>query len=240
LDIELASFQIGQPIETNHVTEIQSRLETLSDGKLWITKFIGFQYPGLSENCKPHMPVFQCLAKHNIPVHKVKVIESYSEGNEKVFNTLPKGNGSLQEKEKETDKDKEEEIRERGLGKTYSSTSRSVLTYLREQTGRPFREVDSNLSVIQARLDEPGVDFEGIKKMIDRQILRWKGTNFEEYYRPTTLFGKEKFDGYYAAKDQPINGETHRGNPPQRVDRSIGTANEGTAHLYKGLGRVKQ
>lgn len=36
------------------------------------------------------------------------------------------------------------------------------------------------------------------------------------------------------------NGSQHKGNPPQRVDRSIGTANEGTADLYRGLGKVAQ
>lgn len=32
--------------------------------------------------------------------------------------------------------------------------------------------------------------------------------------------------------------ENGKGHPPQRVDRSIGTANEGIADQYKGLGRV--
>jgi hypothetical protein len=43
--------------------------------------------------------------------------------------------------------------------------------------------------------------------MIDRQVARWKGDpKMEEYLRPGTLFNKEKFDSYYAAKDIPING----------------------------------
>lgn len=40
--------------------------------------------------------------------------------------------------------------------------------------------------------------------MIDRQCQRWMGTSQEEYLRPETLFGKQKFDSYYAAKDLPI------------------------------------
>lgn len=119
-------------------------------------------------------------------------------------------------------------------GTTYSAASRVIVVYLREQSGRDFREVESNLSLIQARLNEPGVTLDGVKKMIDRQIARWKGTSQEEYLRPTTLFGKEKFDGYYAARELPINlnreaGGANRQNHP---DRNKGTLNEGCADDY--------
>jgi len=36
------------------------------------------------------------------------------------------------------------------------------------------------------------------------------------------------------------NSKANRAATPQRVDRSIGTANEGTANLYRGLGKVAQ
>lgn len=76
-----------------------------------------------------------------------------------------------------------------------------VLEYLKEMTGRKFRGVASDMAVISARLSEEGVDVEGIKLMIERQCKRWKGTEQEEYLRPATLFGKSKFDGYYAARE---------------------------------------
>lgn len=122
--------------------------------------------------------------------------------------------------------------------RTYSTASRVALVYLREKTGTQFRETDTNLKIIDARLKESGVDIDGVKKMIDRQVLKWKGTDMGEYLRPETLFGETKFDGYYAAREQPVKNETHKSNPAQRVDRSIGTANEGTASQYRGLGRV--
>lgn len=124
--------------------------------------------------------------------------------------------------------------------KVYSSGSRALLCYLREKTGRPFRETEANLKLIEARLSEPGVEVEGCRKMIDRQVVRWKGTQQEEYLRPETLFGKTKFDGYYAAKDQPINTEsehgnskTNRGSGSKRGDLNQGTYNEGSGHLYR-------
>lgn len=82
--------------------------------------------------------------------------------------------------------------------------ARIVIHFLNEQTGRHFRELQTNLSIIEARLKEPGVTLDGVKAMVTRQCLRWKGTEQEEYLRPETLFGKTKFDSYYAARDIPI------------------------------------
>jgi uncharacterized phage protein (TIGR02220 family) len=81
--------------------------------------------------------------------------------------------------------------------------SREVLHHLNESSKRLFRETDANLGAISARLGEAGVTIDGVKKMIERQCARWRGTDQEEFLRPETLFGKKKFDGYYAAKDLP-------------------------------------
>lgn len=119
-----------------------------------------------------------------------------------------------------------------GKEKSYSPDSRVLLHYLNEKTGKRFREVAANLDPISARLKEAGVDLTGCKQMLDRQVARWKGTAQEEYLRPTTLFGKQKFDGYYAARDQPVIYE-NKTNGSQRVDRNKGTYNEGIASIYK-------
>lgn len=93
----------------------------------------------------------------------------------------------------------------------YSPESRVALHWLNEKSGKHFRECESSLAPINARLQEPGVDIEGVKKMIERQCLRWLGTEQADYLRPETLFGKQKFDGYYAAKDMPLsNGKNKK------------------------------
>lgn len=109
-----------------------------------------------------------------------------------------------------------------------------VIQFLNETSGRKFRDTDSSLRFIKERLSEAGVTIEGVKTMITRQWKRWKGSSMEEYMRPETLFNKTKFDSYYAAKDQPIN-ENNGSSTAQRVDRSIGTANEGLASQYAGI-----
>lgn len=214
LDLELASFQIGYAMTMETLSLLGDRVEKLDCGKYFIPKFIGFQYGELSTECKAHNPVFASLEKHGLKGY-------------------PKGIHRDQEKDKDKERDKEKEKE----SSVYSTESRIALHYLNEKSGRSFRESESSLSVIQARLSEQGVDIAGVRLMIDRQCRRWKGTKQEEYLRPETLFGKQKFDGYYAAKDLPIHENDERTNG-QRIDRSIGTANEGLASQYEGLGRL--
>lgn len=119
----------------------------------------------------------------------------------------------------------------------YHKDARSVLFYLREATGRLFHENDANLAIITARLRESDGSFDDFKLMVDRQCQRWKGTDQEEYLRPETLFGKRKFDGYYAARKLPIHANNGTANG-QRVDRNVGTCNEGNHTKYGNLGKV--
>lgn len=85
----------------------------------------------------------------------------------------------------------------------YHKDSRAALHYLNEKSGRDFREVDANLTIISARLREPDVTIEGVKQMISRQCILWNKPEMVEYLRPETLFGKQKFDSYYSARELP-------------------------------------
>ena len=95
----------------------------------------------------------------------------------------------------------------------YSAESREVLQFLNEKSGKSFRESATSLAPIDARLSEGGVDVFGVRKMISRQCGMWGGTMMQEYLRPETLFGKEKFDSYYASRDLPINLEDRKQAP---------------------------
>lgn len=92
--------------------------------------------------------------------------------------------------------------------------ARIVLHWLNEQSGRKFREADSSLTPIIARLSEPEVTVEGCKVMVSRQTQMWAGSAMAEFLRPSTLFGKEKFNGYYAGRDCPIIKQTINGQKP--------------------------
>lgn len=66
LDFEASSFDIGKPIEANHLAELGSRYEKLANGKIRLTKFIAFQYGTLSEKCTPHLRIIETLQSHGI------------------------------------------------------------------------------------------------------------------------------------------------------------------------------
>jgi len=114
---------------------------------------------------------------------------------------------------------------------TYHEHSRIALHWLNEKSGKHFRELDCNLGVISQRLREPGVSLDGVKLMIERQCKLWMGTSQQEYLRPETLFGKSKFDNYYASNNQPINS-TNKPNP-RNVGVIIGPTNYGEAAKRK-------
>lgn len=133
---------------------------------------------------------------------------------------------------------KDEKQRSSLSGKDYKPDAIKVIAILNEKSGRQFRNSDASLTPVMARLAESEVTVEGVVKMVERQVKLWKGDGkMEEYLRPETLFGKEKFNAYYAARELPISKNAGNGDN-QRVDRSKGTTNEGTAALYRGLGKV--
>jgi len=86
-DWGLASFQIGEDI-LPHIAEIESRIEHLEGGVIFVSKFIGFQYPTLSRECKAHNPIFASLEKHNL---LDRLPDPLSKGGREVIPTLPEG-----------------------------------------------------------------------------------------------------------------------------------------------------
>jgi hypothetical protein len=65
-DIMLAAFQIGERVEEKHIAELGNRLQRLPSGKLWIPKFIKFQFGALSEESRVHSSVVKLLENHRL------------------------------------------------------------------------------------------------------------------------------------------------------------------------------
>ena len=100
-------------------------------------------------------------------------------------------------------------------------TAIPILAYLNEKTGKHYRETETNLGFIGERLSEEGVTADGVRQMIDRQSKKWAGSNMEDYMRPETLFNKTKFDGYYAARDQPVINGSPESKPAYKPSKHI-------------------
>lgn len=89
----------------------------------------------------------------------------------------------------------------------FYSEARIVLHLLNEKSGSHFREVDSNLSIIAARLESVGGDVDGVKAMVNRQCQLWRGDpKMDRYLQPTTLFGPVNFEKYWGARSRTVNG----------------------------------
>lgn len=86
------------------------------------------------------------------------------------------------------------------------STPESILAFFNEISGRQFQAIPANLKLIKNRLSEVHGDASGIRQMLTRQTAKWKtDPKMSEFLRPTTLFGKEKFSGYYDCRSLPID-----------------------------------
>lgn len=82
------------------------------------------------------------------------------------------------------------------LVKATNAQAREILAYLNARTGCDYRDVESNLSLIRARIDE-GYSVQEVKAVIDDREAKWRGNDkMWPYMRPETLFGARKFSGY--------------------------------------------
>lgn len=71
----------------------------------------------------------------------------------------------------------------------------SIINYLNLQAGVMYKVNNSKaINLVKARLKE-GFTVDDFKTVIDKKVKAWKGTAFEQYLTPFTLFG-EKFEIY--------------------------------------------
>jgi len=82
-------------------------------------------------------------------------------------------------------------------------SAKEVLNYLNLKSGRYFRTNDTNIKFIEQRLKDLEIDefpdmkpVDWCKAVIDKKCFKWKGTEWEQYLRPSTIFNKTKFEDY--------------------------------------------
>ena len=75
------------------------------------------------------------------------------------------------------------------------SICKEVISYLNLKAKKNFKvNTASHQKFIKARLKE-GYALEDFKKVVDVMVAKWKGTEYEQYLQPQTLFGN-KMDNY--------------------------------------------
>ena len=84
--------------------------------------------------------------------------------------------------------------------KIYKEIACRCLDYLNEVSNRRFTQTDRNLSYIIARLGEKHTE-ENCRYVIE---IKWQDSEFDKkYFRPSTLFNSDKFEGYLNESKQP-------------------------------------
>ena len=82
---------------------------------------------------------------------------------------------------------------------------KEVISYLNLKAKKNFKvDTSSHQKFIKARLKE-GYVLEDFKKVVDIMVAKWKGTEYEQYLQPQTLFGN-KMDNYL---NQPMPRKVH-------------------------------
>ena len=85
------------------------------------------------------------------------------------------------------------------------SICKEVISYLNLKAKKNFKvDTASHQKFIKARLKE-GYVLEDFKKVVDIMVAKWKGTEYEQYLQPQTLFGN-KMDNYL---NQPMPRKVH-------------------------------
>lgn len=95
-DYQDMTFKVGERVTEKDMKAFDGRISVLAGGKLFLVKFIQFQYGELSEASKPHAAVLSILRRHGIEYGEIS--KGYG-----------KGIDTLQEKDKEKETEKAEE-----------------------------------------------------------------------------------------------------------------------------------
>jgi uncharacterized phage protein (TIGR02220 family) len=83
-----------------------------------------------------------------------------------------------------------------------------IIDYLNESIGANYKyNTKGTINLIKARFNE-GYKLDDFYDVIDKKVNDWIGTEFEQYLRPTTLFGN-KFENY-------LNSKIFKGKPKSR------------------------
>lgn len=93
---------------------------------------------------------------------------------------------------------------------------KEILDYLNLKAETSYKyTTEKTKSLINARLKEH-FTVEDFKKVIDKMCDKWKGTDWEQYLRPETLFGT-KFESYLNAKT--VSNSIHTKHEMSQIDK---------------------
>ena len=84
------------------------------------------------------------------------------------------------------------------VSKEIKIQAQKVIDYLNQKVGSSYTIQGSNLDLIKGRIEE-GYVLADFITVIDKKYEDWKGSDYEKFLRPLTLFAKSKFENYLNA-----------------------------------------
>lgn len=101
-----------------------------------------------------------------------------------------------------------------------------IIEYLNNKANTNYKPKSATtIKLIEGRLNE-GFTKNDFIKVIDKKVEQWKGTDYENYLRPITLFSKTKFESYL---NQPIHGAK---KPTSSIEQVRNAINEAKSKLF--------
>lgn len=96
--------------------------------------------------------------------------------------------------------------------------TREIIEYLNVKSGKNFSCTSRSTKRFIAARVKDGFGTDDFKKVIDNQVLAWKGDpSMDKYLRPETLFNETKFQGYLNAPPPDKAGVTRGTDTAGRV-----------------------
>lgn len=81
----------------------------------------------------------------------------------------------------------------------------TVIDFLNKVAGTQYKHSETSRKHIRARLND-GFTVDDCKQVICKQWKAWRGTEWQKYMRPETLFNPTKFEGYLNATTPSSDG----------------------------------
>jgi len=119
----------------------------------------------------------------------------------------------IQEQEQEPEQEQEHEPDNPPKPPEGADVAPLWLDLLNRETGTAFTATEANLRPIRARIRD-GHSLAQARTVVQAKVREWRGTEFDKYLRPATVFGP-KFDSYLQAA---VKGTTRRTNDKHRIN----------------------
>lgn len=101
---------------------------------------------------------------------------------------------------------KEKYIKKKKGNDEHAEITEQVVAYLNMKANVHYKpSTKETQRHIHARLDD-GYTLEDFKTVIDNKVADWKGTEYEKFLRPNTLFAPSKFESYLNQKSNTSTG----------------------------------